>query len=96
MNALIQFFPRPPTATPEAKKKYYEYLKSHQWELKRNAVFQREKGICQGCCEWSIENTHHLTYAHLFDELLFELVGLCENCHRKVHFIAEDRREIEY
>jgi hypothetical protein len=28
---------------------------------------------------------HHLNYDHWKDELLFELVALCFDCHRKVH-----------
>ena len=98
MSALIQFFPKPPIQKHEARQKYYDYLESREWELKRNAVFQREKGICQGCLEWSIENVHHLTYAHLYHELLFELVGLCENCHSKCHFIEwpKGRDDFDY
>lgn len=75
--------------TPENLKKnpaYWDYLESPQWKIKRDAVFQREKGICQGCLSEPIEHVHHATYSHVFDELLFQLVGLCENCHRKVHF----------
>lgn len=93
---MFHQIPKPPIQKDDDRKRYYEYLRSLDWQLKREAVFQRENGICQGCKEEPIENTHHLTYANLYDELLFQLVGLCENCHRKVHFIAADRREIEY
>jgi len=75
--------------TPEYLNKsdtYWRYLESREWKEKRNAVFQRENGICQGCqCE-AIEHVHHSTYSHVFDELLYQLVGLCENCHRKAHY----------
>ncbi len=98
MNGLLQFFPKAPLAKAEDKAKYYRYLDSKEWRLKRDLVFQREKGMCQGCGEESIENVHHLTYLHLFDEMLFELVGLCENCHRKCHFIGwpEERGDYDY
>ncbi len=68
------------------REKYQNYLSSDEWRAKRNLVFMREDGICQGCSSEPIEHVHHTTYAHLYDELLFELVGLCENCHRKAHF----------
>lgn len=65
---------------------YRQYLRSPEWKRKRDAVFDREKGICQGCLNEPIEHVHHATYTHQYDELLFQLIGLCENCHRKVHF----------
>lgn len=68
--------------------KYRNYLRSRKWKEKRDAVFQRENGICQGCREEAIEHVHHLTYSHIYDEPLFHLVGLCECCHRKIHFRA--------
>jgi len=98
MSALLQFFPRPPLQKSEDRQKYFDYLKSREWELKRDAVFHRQKGMCEGCAEEAIENVHHLTYLHLFDEMLFELVGLCENCHRKCHFIEwpKERDDFDY
>jgi hypothetical protein len=80
-------WPKPPIQSPEDRKQYYQYLESYEWRQKRDAVFLRQSGICQGCeCE-PIEEVHHMTYTHLFDEPLFHLVGLCCNCHRKTHFI---------
>ena len=96
MSALIQFFPKPPIHKADDRAKYYQYLQSQPWQIKRDLVFQRENGKCQGCGEWAIENVHHLTYTHLFDELLFELVGLCENCHRKCHFIEWPKERGDY
>lgn len=70
----------------EENAKYSRYRCTRHWRNLREKVFEREKGICQGCNEASIEEIHHLIYAHKYDELLYELVGLCENCHRKAHF----------
>jgi 5-methylcytosine-specific restriction endonuclease McrA len=90
--------PKPPIQKPEDKAKYYAYLRSSKWKQKRNLVFEREGGICQGCLEEPIEHVHHLNYSHLFDELLFELVGLCETCHRRTHWLNphDVGHEIEY
>jgi 5-methylcytosine-specific restriction endonuclease McrA len=86
--------PKPPIQKEEDRKKYHEYLRSPKWKRLTVAVFEREGGICQGCAEEPIENTHHMTYANLYDELLFQLVGVCETCHRKVHWIKESIREV--
>lgn len=82
--------PEPPRHNP----KYNAYLRSPEWKKKRDAVFQRDGGICQGCLEEPIENVHHTTYANLFDELLFQLIGLCETCHRKIHWIKKANEEV--
>ena len=67
---------------------YNEYLTTDAWAKKRAAVFQRENGICQGCRQKRATQAHHLTYKHVGNELLFDLIALCENCHVIAH--AED------
>ena len=64
---------------------YDEYLRSPEWKAKRQIVIKRENNICQGCMNHQIEEVHHSTYSNIGDELLFQLVGLCSNCHRKTH-----------
>jgi hypothetical protein len=67
---------------------YDEYLRSPEWKHKRSLVISREKNTCQGCGSKPIEEVHHSTYSHIKRELLFQLVGLCSECHRKVHNIT--------
>jgi len=67
------------------KAEYAAYLKTDKWRSKRAHVIDRENGICQGCRERRIEEIHHLTYENCGDELLFQLVGLCQTCHRRAH-----------
>ena len=64
---------------------YLSHLSSKKWQAKRRRVIEREKNLCQGCRLAPIEEVHHLSYDHLGDELLFELAGLCAECHRKTH-----------
>ena len=64
---------------------YNEYLKSPEWAAKRAAVFGREWGQCQGCQQATATQVHHLTYKHVGDELLFELIALCDKCHERAH-----------
>lgn len=64
---------------------YDEYLKGDAWHDKRRRVFLRCKGVCEGCGINKATEVHHLTYEHVFDELLFELVGVCDPCHKRAH-----------
>jgi len=63
---------------------YYEYLRSPEWKRKRDRVHERDNHTCQICGHRS-EDTHHLTYEHVYDEFLFELVSLCHSCHQKYY-----------
>ena len=64
---------------------YSEYLKSPEWRAKRLKVLARAKGICEGCGEVHATQVHHLTYERVGDELLFDLVAICDECHHKAH-----------
>ena len=79
----------PKPSNEEWLAKYNAHLDSRKWQELKNEVFQREGGICQGCRDEPIEHTHHLTYAHMGDEFLFELMGLCITCHLRVHGVQK-------
>lgn len=64
---------------------YAAYLLSDAWRLKRAQARERDKGVCQGCFARPATQAHHLTYAHLGDELLFELISVCDDCHARLH-----------
>ena len=66
-------------------KKYYEYLESDLWKLKRKYVLKRDNNICQACLSAEANDVHHLTYNRVFDEPLFDLISVCRNCHKKIH-----------
>lgn len=67
------------------KQNYYKYLATEKWYAKRQKVLSRANGICEGCAEKKATIVHHLTYEHIFHELLFELVALCRECHKQAH-----------
>lgn len=69
--------------------RYNRHIASFKWSELRGLVFEREGGICQGCAEEPIEHVHHLTYAHMGNEFLFELMGLCITCHLRVHGVQK-------
>lgn len=65
--------------------KYNLYLKSAEWQSKRDRVLERDRHICQACLRRDAFHVHHLTYKHVFNEPLFDLVSVCETCHRGLH-----------
>lgn len=69
---------------------YKEHLKSTKWAELRKKVIARCGNVCEGCGCAPVENVHHLTYANVGDELLFQLVGLCRNCHKKAHKLESE------
>jgi hypothetical protein len=69
----------------ERRRLYDEYRRSEAWRRKRQLVLKRAAGLCEGCGSAPATEVHHLTYAHIFGEYLFELVALCAACHRDYH-----------
>ena len=60
------------------------YLHTPHWAALRAAVLKRDP-VCVGCDQVEAEHAHHLTYARLGCELLTDLVGMCRDCHARVH-----------
>jgi 5-methylcytosine-specific restriction endonuclease McrA len=63
---------------------YRKYLAGPRWRAKRKAVIARDK-LCQACGSRPAVQAHHRSYAHVGDEPLFDLVGVCIECHEKLH-----------
>jgi 5-methylcytosine-specific restriction endonuclease McrA len=68
---------------------YRGYLQSGEWQDLRERVFNRDNWICQGCLDAPAEETHHLTYERVGNEMLFDLISVCSNCHRQIHHQTE-------
>lgn len=67
-------------------KGHNEYLQTSQWKNIRQKVLKRDNFLCQGCLENRATEVHHLTYAHHKNELMFELISVCYDCHyNKIH-----------
>lgn len=64
---------------------YEQYMSSAAWKRKRMQVLEREQHLCQGCRINRAVHVHHTTYDHFGDELLFELVAVCQSCHERIH-----------
>lgn len=64
---------------------YDRYLSTPQWKARRALVMKRAQGLCEGCRSAQAQQVHHLTYDHVGNEFLFELVALCNECHDRIH-----------
>lgn len=64
---------------------YRQYLASEQWREKRWKVLRRANDICEGCGEARATQVHHLTYKRVGQEMLFDLVAICDECHQSIH-----------
>lgn len=70
----------------EERRFYNDYIRnSPEWKRRRRLVFKRCTGICEGCGERPATEVHHLTYEHLGNEFLWELRGVCRECHERFH-----------
>jgi hypothetical protein len=66
-------------------RRYEEHLSSPAWHELRRKVFARCAGVCEGCRDRRAVQVHHLTYARLGREMLFDLVAVCLECHDSIH-----------
>lgn len=71
---------------------YYAYLKTDAWRDKSRRVVKRD-GTCRACEKRPATQAHHLNYKHIYNEPLFDLVGVCESCHKKIGRMDKQRRE---
>src|SRR5215831_14192625 len=63
------------------REEYQTYLASREWALKREAIRERARGICERCRLNQMEAVHHLTYARIGNEPLEDLQAVCNLCH---------------
>jgi 5-methylcytosine-specific restriction endonuclease McrA len=68
---------------------YREYLASPAWQSLRRRVYLRSGGMCEGCGARPMQDVHHKTYENFGREFLWEIVGLCSECHCRIHGISE-------
>jgi 5-methylcytosine-specific restriction endonuclease McrA len=71
---------------------YNQYLQSPEWRQKRALVFRRADDTCEGCGRAPATQVHHLTYANVGAEFLWQLAAICDDCHQRVHPNGEPRQ----
>lgn len=60
---------------------YQAYLASREWSLKREAVRERSGNQCERCWTAPQQAVNHMSYEHIYDEPLEELLAVCNPCH---------------
>gem|GEM_PF-1012922 len=75
----------------EWNRQYEHYRQTDEWKHKRSKVILRAQGLCEACRDRPATQAHHTTYAHVGREFLFELVAVCEPCHRSMHASIHSR-----
>lgn len=69
----------------DSRARYREYLESQSWLATRAKVLERAGYVCEGCRERRATEVHHPHYEDpRGEEMLFNLVALCDKCHRKI------------
>lgn len=73
---------------------YKEQIKSPKWQKRRLEIMQADNFTCQICGDTeSTLNVHHLCYhkdKNIWEYEDWELITLCENCHKEEHNSYED------
>lgn len=64
---------------------YKAYLKSPQWEVKRQLVLERDHYQCCFCGTDKNLQIHHKRYDNLGCEPLEDLATFCKSCHQAGH-----------
>lgn len=73
-------------------KEYDKYMSSNKWKEKRVKRLKLDNNCCVMCGRPNngkdgkeVLQVHHITYKHLGNEPLEDLVSLCPSCHKKIH-----------
>jgi hypothetical protein len=74
---------------------YFRHVtrRSPRWTALCRLVMARCDRTCEGCGIRPAIQVHHMTYEHLGDEFLWELRGVCRECHERFHGIDSDDDE---
>lgn len=85
------------------KTEYREYLQTPAWQQRRKEVL-KVIPVCMKCWipRWVAQiaydqdlHVHHKSYAHVGNELPYELAPLCRRCHEMETFGRTDLRELK-
>jgi 5-methylcytosine-specific restriction endonuclease McrA len=90
--ARVQYSQERQQKTAEWFAWYSEYLQTPKWAEKRDRVLRRDFHLCQACLRRKATVVHHKTYAHVFDEPLFDLISMCHECHDFLTQLDRERR----
>jgi hypothetical protein len=59
-------------------------LEAYHKEMRRNPRFWEDYAYQTEWNNWAVD-VHHQTYDRLYNEMCFDLVAVCRECHAKIH-----------
>lgn len=77
---------------------YNAYLSGETWRRKRRMRLELDRYECQArlsSCEGRASQVHHLSYRHVGNEPLFELVSVCVACHDALTSMDRGQYDVE-
>lgn len=79
-------------AAMESKANYQNYLRSDLWKVLRRQRLILDQNACALCGDTLKIEVHHRKYPRFYgEESIFDLITLCENCHR-IHHLGVGRK----
>ena len=79
----------------DGRRRYQRYLATDTWQSKRGKVMKRAGGLCEGCRDKRATEVHHLNYGDpRGEEMLFNLVALCRDCHEAITKRQKDKAAV--
>ncbi len=73
-------------------KQYEIYLNSDAWAKRRTLIFARCNDVCECCLIKEATQVHHVNYKTIFDEVAWDLRGVCADCHKRLHGLILSER----
>lgn len=80
--------------TGEVAVSYSAYLRTKHWNMLREKYFTLNKNICCWCGSVDYVQLHHLNYKNIGKESLDDLVPLCKSCHKELHKVSRDTKDV--
>lgn len=81
----------------ERQRDYERYLNSVEWRERSTRRLMVDQHQCQarlsGCLRTATQ-VHHLSYTHLGNEPLFDLISVCRTCHEQITEMDRSRRGV--
>ena|SRR5271167_3798758 len=92
-SGVVRELPQTPTQSVRNEQRvqdlrtmpYLDYLRTPEWEARRQQVLERDGHRCRVCNGTEQLNVHHRTYERRGDEDLNDLTTLCRSCHEYFH-----------
>lgn len=63
---------------------YAQYLQSGHWKAK-STDYKTRFPLCETCRKNKSTQVHHKSYANLGNEQYWDLISICEPCHKEKH-----------